>query len=151
MIYSLPVENPTGEDALAKDAEWAAFQEEAARCAQTLCPGRISDLCFEKYSLDDGSGLYGYSFFYDTGDRILEYVDFFRLGRDNMAEVIGVREQEPNTVLRDTVRYMAASFTDYGGRPGVGWGDDSGPNVGSEEWNYPYLHNLFAAASQQFG
>ena len=151
VIYSLPVENPTGEDALAKDAEWAAFQEEAARCAQALCPGRISDLCFEKYSLDDGSGLYGYSFFYDTGDRILEYVDFFRLGRDNMAEVIGVREQEPNTVLRDTVRYMAASFTDYGGRPGVGWGDDSGPNVGSEEWNYPYLHNLFAAASQQFG
>lgn len=151
VIYSLPVENPTGEDALAKDAEWAAFQEEAARCAQALCPGRISDLCFEKYSLDDGSGLYGYSFFYDTGDRILEYVDFFRLGKDNLAEVIGVREQEPNTVLRDTVRYMAASFTDYGGSPGVGWGDDTGPNVGSEEWNYPYLHNLFAAASQQFG
>ena len=67
-----------------------------------------------------------------------------------MAEVIGVREQEPNTVLVNTVRYVAASFTDYGGAPGMGWGDGTIPNVGADRWEYPYLHNLFEAAREQF-
>ncbi len=151
VIYTLPVENPTGEDTLADDAQWAAFQREAARCAAELCPGRVSDLRFEKYCMEDGGNLYGYSFFYDAGEQTIEYADYFRLGRDNMAEVIGVRRQEPNEVLRNTARYMAASFTDYGGRPGMGWGEDAGPNTGAEEWDYPYLHNLFSIARQQFG
>ena len=67
-----------------------------------------------------------------------------------MVEVIGVREQEPNAVLVNTVRYVAASFTDYGGEPGIGWGGEAGPNVGADQWEYPYLHNLFEAARMQF-
>ena len=110
----------------------------------------MSDLTFEKYLMEDGCDLYGYSFVYDTGEEMIEYVDFFKFGKANMAEVIGVRRQEPNTVLANTVRYMAASFTDYGGRPGMGWGDDAGPNVGADLWEYPYLHNLFEAARKQF-
>lgn len=47
-------------------------------------------------------------------------------GKANMPEVIGVREQEPKTVLVNIVRYMAAGFTDYGVKPGRGWGNKSG-------------------------
>ncbi|MDE7248074.1 MAG: LysM peptidoglycan-binding domain-containing protein, partial [Lachnospiraceae bacterium] len=150
-IYSLPVTNPVGENPFREPEDWEAFQAEVIRCSEELCPGRVSNLTFEKTHMGIGCDLYGYYFEYDTGEEILEYVDFFKFGKDNMAEVIGVREQEPNTVLVNTVRYMAASFTDYGGKPGMGWGDGAAPNVGADQWNYPYLHNLFEAAREQFG
>ena len=149
-IYNLPVTNPVGENPFHEPEDWEAFQEEAIRCSEELCPGRVSNLTFEKSHMEDGSDLYGYYFEYDTGEEVLEYVDFFKFGKANMAEVIGVRKQEPNTVLVNTVRYMAASFTDYGGKPGMGWGDGTAPNVGADEWSYPYLHNLFEAAKEQF-
>lgn len=149
-IHSLPVTNPVGENPFHDSAEWEAFQAEAVRCSEELCPGRVSGLTFEKYHMEDGCDLYGYYFEYDTGEEVLEYVDFFKFGKDNMSEVIGVREQEPNTVLVNTVRYMAASFVDYGGKPGMGWGDGVIPNVGADKWEYPYLHNLFEAAREQF-
>ena len=150
-IYSLPVTNPVGENPFHEPEDWEAFQAEVIRCSEEFCPGRVSSLTFEKSYMEDGCDLYGYSFEYDTGEEILEYVDFFKFGKANMSEVIGVREQEPNTVLVNTVRYMAASFTDYGGRPGMSWGDDVAPNVGADKWEYPYLHNLFEAAGEQFG
>ena len=150
-IHSLPVSNPVGENPFHEAEAWEAFQAEAIRCSEELCPGKVSNLTFEKSHMEDGCDLYGYYFEYDTGEEILEYVDFFKFGKDNMAEVIGVREQEPNTVLVNTVRYMAASFIDYGGKPGMGWGDDVAPNVGADIWEYPYLHNLFEAAREQFG
>ena len=149
-IHSLPVTNPVGENPFHEPEDWEAFQAEVIRCSEELCPGRVSNLTFEKSHLEDGYDLYGYSFEYDTGKEILEYVDFFKFGKANMAEVIGVRQQEPNTVLVNTVRYMAASFTDYGGEPGMGWGDGVIPNVGADKWQYPYLHNLFEAAREQF-
>ncbi len=150
-IHSLPVTNPVGRNPFHEREDWEAFQAEAIRCSEELCPGRVSNLIFEKSYMEDGCDLYGYSFEYDTGEEILEYVHFFKFGEANMSEVIGVRRQEPNTVLVNTVRYMAASFTDYGGRPGMGWGDDAVPNVGAAKWEYPYLHNLFEAARKQFG
>ena len=150
-IHSLPVSNPVGENPFHEAEAWEAFQAEAIRCSEELCPGKVSNLTFEKSHMEDGCDLYGYYFEYDTGEEILEYVDFFKFGKDNMAEVIGVREQEPNTVLVNTVRYMAASFIDYGGKPGMSWGDDAAPNVGADIWEYPYLHNLFEAAREQFG
>ncbi len=149
-IHSLPVTNPVEENPFHEPEDWKAFQAEVIRCSEELCPERVSNLTFEKMYMEDGSDLYGYSFEYDTGEEILEYVDFFKFGKANMSEVIGVRKQEPNTVLVNTVRYMAASFTDYGGKPGMGWGDGATPNVGADKWEYPYLHNLFEAAREQF-
>ena len=148
-IHNLPVTNPVGENPFHEPEDWEAFQAEAIRCSEELCAGRVSNLTFEKTHMGIGCDLYGYYFEYDTGEEILEYVDFFKFGKDNMAEVIGVREQEPNTVLVNTVRYMAASFTDYGGKPGMGWGGVQ-INVGADQWEYPYLHNLFEAAREQF-
>lgn len=148
-IHSLPVTNPVGENPFHDPEDWEAFQAEAIRCSEELCPGRVSNLAFEKTHMEDGYDLYGYAFEYDTGEEIIEYVDFFKFGKDNMAEVIGVRKQEPNTVLVNTVRYVAASFTDYGGEPGMGWGRPI-INVGADKWEYPYLHNLFEAAREQF-
>jgi len=149
-IHSLPVTNPVGENPFHEPEDWEAFQAEAIRCSEELCPGKVSNLTFEKSHMEDGSDLYGYSFEYDTGEEIIEYVDFFKFGKANMSEVIGVRKQEPNTVLVNTVRYVAASFTDYGGEPGMGWGRPI-TNVGADKWEYPYLHNLFEAAREQFG
>lgn len=149
-IHCLPVTNPVGENPFHEPEDWEAFQVEAVRCSEELCPGRVSNLTFEKSHTEDGFDLYGYSFEYNTEEEVLEYVDFFKFGKANMAEVIGVRKQEPNTVLVNTVRYMAAGFTDYGGEPGMSWGDDTLPNVGADKWEYPYLHNLFEAARQQF-
>ena len=149
-IHSLPITNPVEQNPFHEPEAWEAFQAEAIRCSEELCPGRVSNLTFEKSHMEDGCDLYGYYFEYDTGEEIIEYVDFFKFGKDNMAEVIGVRKQEPNTVLVNTVRYVAASFTDYGGRPGMGWGDGTIPNVGGDKWDYPYLHNLFEAAREQF-
>lgn len=150
-IHSLPITNPVGENPFHGPEAWEAFQAEAIRCSEELCAGKVSNLTFEKYQMEDGCDLYGYSFEYDTGEEIIEYVDFFKFSYANMSEVIGVREQEPNTVMLNTVRYMAASFTDYGGKPGMGWGDDGTiPNVGADLWDYPYLHNLFEAAREQF-
>lgn len=149
-IHCLPVTNPVGKNPFHEPEDWEAFQAEAVRCSEELCPGKVSNLTFEKSHTEDGCDLYGYSFEYDTGEEVLEYVDFFKFGKANMAEVIGVRKQEPNTVLVNTVRYMAASFIDYGGEPGMSWGDDTLPNVGADKWEYPYLHNLFEAARQQF-
>ncbi len=149
-IHSLPVTNPVEQNPFHEPEDWEAFQEEVIRCSEELCPGRVSNLTFEKSHMEDGCDLYGYAFEYDTGEEIIEYVDFFKFGKANMVEVIGVREKEPNTVLVNTVRYVAASFTDYGGEPGMGWGDGATPNVGAQLWEYPYLHNLFEAAREQF-
>lgn len=149
-IHCLPITNPVEQNPFHEPEDWEAFQAEAIRCSEELCPGKVLNLTFEKSHMEDGCDLYGYCFEYDTGDEIIEYVDFFKFGKANMSEVIGVREQEPNTVLVNTVRYVAASFTDYGGKPGMGWGDGTIPNVGADQWEYPYLHNLFEAAREQF-
>ena len=147
-INCLPITNKMGENALSED--WEAFKDEVIRCSEEICPGKVSNLQFEKYFVKGGCDLYGYSFEYDAGDKIIEYTDFIRLSSANMVEVIGVREKEPNTVLLNTTRYIAASFIDYGGEPTMGWGGEVGPNVGADDWNYPFLHNLFTAAKEQF-
>lgn len=90
---------------------------EVIRCSET-CDGRVSNLKFEKYTVENGCDLCGYSFDFDVGDAIKEYVVFYRLGERNMAEVIGRREREKgaeqDTRLIDVTRYIAASFEDFG-------------------------------------
>ena len=83
-IHSLPVTNPVGENPFHKPEDWEAFQAEVIRCSEELCPGRVSNLTFEKSHMEDGCDLYGYFFEYDTGEEILEYVDFFKFGKANM-------------------------------------------------------------------
>jgi len=152
-IFSLPVKNQMGENALtASEEDWEAFMAEVIRCSET-CGGRVSNLQFERYKVENGCDLCGYSFDFDTGDKIMEYVMFCRLGKRNMAEVIGVRGREQgeakNTRLIDVARYIAASFEDFGGKIGMGFtkGTD---NVGAYDWNYPELHNLFTSAMQNY-
>ncbi len=152
-IFSLPVRNLMGENALtASEEDWEAFMAEVTRCSEA-CGGRVSDLQFERYKVENGCDMCGYSFDFDTGDKIMEYVMFCRLGERNMAEVIGVRGREPgearNTRLIDVARYIAASFEDFGGKSGMGY-TKGADNVGAYDWNYPELHNLFTAAMQNY-
>lgn len=145
-IYSLPVKNRMGENALTND--WEAFVAEVTRCSET-CEGRVSNLKFEKYEVEGGCDLCGYSFDFDADDKVLEFAAFFRLGKWNMAEVIGLREKEENSKLIDVTRYIAASFEDFGGQIGMGR-EKMGDNVGAWDWDYPELHNLFTAAMKNF-
>lgn len=152
-IYSLPVTNQMEENALtASEEDWEAFTAEVMRCSEN-CGGRVSNLKFEKYTVENGCDLCGYSFDFDAGDEIWEYVAFYRLGERNMAEVIGKREKEPgkpqDTLLIDVARYIAASFEDFGGRIGMGY-TKMADNVGAWDWNYPELHNLFTSAMKNY-
>lgn len=145
-IHSLPVTNYMGENALTED--WEHFVSEVERCSET-CGGRVSGLTFEKYKVEDGCDLCGYYFDFDTGEGIVEFAAFFRLGPQNMAEVIGVRQKLNNTQLVDVTRYIAASFEDFGGKNGMGFVKTT-DNVGAYDWDYPELHNLFTAAMTEF-
>jgi len=145
-IFSTPVTNQMGENALTD--HWEDFVSEVTRCSAT-CDGRVSNLTFEKYQVENGCDLCGYYFDFDTGEKTIEFVVFYRLGIQNMAEVIGVREKKNNETLIDVTRYIAASFEDYGGKIGMGY-TKLGDNVGADDWNYPELHNLFTSAMKNF-
>lgn len=152
-VYSLPVTNTMGENALtASQEDWEAFKEEVIRCGET-CGGRVSNLQFEKYTVENGCDLCGYSFDFDMGDAFKEFVVFYRLGERNMVEVIGKRTRErgaePDTELVDVTRYIAASFEDFGGSVGMGYTKMT-DNVGAYDWNYPELHNPFSSAMKNY-
>ncbi len=145
-IYSLPVKNEMGKNALTND--WEAFTAEVVRCSEEICEGRVSNLQFEKYRMEDGIDLCGYTFDFDAGSVVYEFAVFYRLGEQNMAEVIGVRLKCEDTAQIDVTRYIAASFVDYGGKIGMGWTKMT-DNVGAYEWDYPELHNLFVTAMNE--
>lgn len=152
-VYSTPVTNHMGENALtATKQDWEDFTAEVIRCSE-MCGGRVSNLKFEKYTVEGGCDLCGYSFDFDTGDTVMEYVVFYRLGERNMAEVVGKREKvqgkQSDTRLIDVTRYIAASFEDFGGRVGMGR-TKMADNVGAWDWNYPELHNLFTSAMNNY-
>lgn len=147
-IFSLPKKNDMGENALT--AEWEDFIKEVERCSAT-CDGRVSNLNFERYEMEDGCDLCGYTFDFDAGDRTVEFAAFYRLGKQNMSEVIGVcYKKEGYDNMIDVARYVAASFEDFGGATSIGFGEPSKKNVGADDWNYPELHNLFTAAMQNY-
>ncbi len=151
-IFSLPITNHMGENALTDD--WESFVAEVERCSET-CGGRVSNLIFEKYEIEGACDLCGYSFDFDTGEKIVQFAVFYRLGAYNMAEVVGVWEPAKkqsflaNTAMVDVTRYIAASFEDFGGWIGMGF-TKSTENIGAGDWNYPELHNLFTAAMKNF-
>lgn len=145
-VFSLPVTNRMGENALTEN--WQDFTAEVKRCSE-LCEGRVSNLQFERYTMEDACDLCGYTFDFDAGDKVVEFAAFYRLGARNMAEVVGVRERRQNTKLTDVTRYIAASFEDFGGQISAGY-TKYGDNVGAYDWNYPELHNLFTAAMTNY-
>lgn len=142
-ICSSVVTNRMGPNALTND--WEQFVAEVERCSEEICGGRVSDLAFEKYQMADGCDLCGYTFLFDNGESVQEIAVFYRLGAQNMAEIIGIRNQAEDAALTDATRYIAASFEDLGGKltTGVVMWDD---NQGAGDWNYPELHNVFTAA-----
>ena len=142
------VTNQMGHNALTDD--WDDFVREVKRCSGEVCGGRVFDLTFEKYQMADGCDLCGYTFLLDTGENIEKIAVFYRLGTQNMAEIIGVCDNEKNPAMADVVRCIAASFEDLGGKLKTGaamWDDIRG----GEEWKYPELHNIFVDAMEGYG
>ncbi len=138
--YTNPTVNKMGENALTQD--WENFVSEVTRCSE-LCKGRVYNLNFEKYHLEGGSDLYGYTFDFDAYDKIYEVAVFIRLEKVNMLEAIGIREKADNDILKDVMRYIGASFIDFGGNVFDGYCRMS-DNAGADEWDYPELHNMFS-------
>lgn len=143
-VYSHPVVNKMGENALTND--WENFVREVTRCSE-LCDGRVYHLNFEKYHVEGGSDLYGYTFEFDAYDRLYEIAVFIRLEKVNMLETIGIRQKVDNDVLKDVTRYIGASFVDYGGELFNGYCQMK-DNIGADEWDYPELHNMFSWAME---
>lgn len=138
--------NKMGENALTQD--WENFVSEVTRCSE-LCKGRAYNLNFEKYHLEGGSDLYGYTFDFDAYDKIYEAAVFIRLEKVNMLEAIGIREKADNDILKDVTRYIGASFIDFGGDVFDGYCRMS-DNAGADEWDYPELHNMFSTLMDMF-
>lgn len=147
-IYSKPTTNRMGFNALTNN--WEDFVAEVERCSEEICGRRVTDLTFEKYRMEDGCDLCGYTFTLTMGDEVREVVVFYRLGEQNMAEIIGSGDKKKDSMLIDAVRYVAASFEDLGGEIDEK-SETVEENVGAEDWNYPELHNLFTAAMNNHG
>ncbi|MDE6847484.1 MAG: LysM peptidoglycan-binding domain-containing protein [Lachnospiraceae bacterium] len=147
-IFSGVADNRMGLNALTES--WEDFVAEVERSSEEICGGRVTDLTFEQYRIEDGCDLCGYTFTLVMPDKVREVAVFYRLGEQNMAEIIGSREKKKNAALVDAVRYVAASFEDLGGEINA----ESGiveENVGAGDWNYPNLHNLFRATMDNYG
>ncbi|MDE5939585.1 MAG: LysM peptidoglycan-binding domain-containing protein [Lachnospiraceae bacterium] len=148
-IYAGPGTNRMGYNALTQD--WDAFMAEVERTSREICGDRVTDLTFEKYRMEDGCDLCGYSFTFDMGENVREVAVFYRLGRQNMAEMIGAREKGKSAALTNAVRYAAASFEDLGGEITMAADMGEVENVGAGDWNYPQLHNPFSALMDDYG
>ena len=147
-IYSKPTANRMGLNALTNN--WDDFVAEVERSSEEICGRRVTDLTFEKYRMEDGCDLCGYTFTLTMGDDVREVAVFYRLGVQNMAEIIGSTDKKKDLALVDAVRYVAASFEDLGGEIDEK-SEDVEENVGAGDWNYPELHNLFTAAMDNYG
>ena len=147
-IYSEPTTNRMGLNVLTNN--WKDFVAEVERSSEEICGRRVTDLNFEKYRMEDGCDLCGYTFTLTMGDDVREVAVFYRFGVQNMAEIIGSAEKKADSTIVDAVRYVAASFEDLGGEIEVE-SEIVEENVGAGAWNYPELHNLFTAAMDNYG
>lgn len=147
-IYSKPTTNRMVLNALTNN--WEDFVAEVKCCSEEICGRRVTDLTFEKYRMEDGCDLCGYTFTLTMGDEVREVAVFYRLGEQNMVEIIGAGDKKNDSMLVDAVRYVAASFEDLGGEIDVE-SETVEENVGAGDWNYPELHNPFTAAMDNYG
>lgn len=152
-IYTGWQTNPMGYNALTQD--WEAFVSEVERSSREICGDRVNNLTFEKYRMADGCDLCGYSFTFEMGKELREVAVFYRFGRQNMAEIIGTREREivnrEGVVLKNAVRYVAASFEDLGGEIVERADRSEEKKIEAGDWKYPSLQNPFAILMDNYG
>lgn len=152
-IYTGWQTNPMGYNALTQD--WEAFVSEVERDSREICGDRVNNLTFEKYRMADGCDLCGYSFTFEMGKELREVAVFYRFGRQNMAEIIGTREREivnrEGVVLKNAVRYVAASFEDLGGEIVERADRSEEKKIEAGDWKYPSLQNPFAILMDNYG
>ncbi len=127
-------------------ADWEAVQKSIRKSAKACCGDAIDSLHFYCYTLDSGEKLYGYSFrLYRKAD-ILKCAAFYRIREGFLAEYIGIAPIQEKEPVLDWVRYLAAEIkTDS-----VFFSEEIMKNAedfyGRENWDFPLLHNPFAAA-----
>lgn len=152
-IYTGWQTNPMGYNALTQD--WEAFVSEVERSSREICGDRVNNLTFEKYRMADGCDLCGYSFTFEMGKELREVAVFYRFGRQNMAEIIGTRAREivnrEGVVLKNAVRYVAASFEDLGGEIGRSADQSREEKTAAGDWKYSSLQNPFAILMDNYG
>lgn len=124
--------------------DWAGVQQRIRQSAAAYCGDAIDSLHFYRYTLKDGDALYGYSFRLHRPTDTLKCAAFYRIQDGFLAEFVGMEPVGEDEHLLERVRYLAAAVDNE--LASVEVQSDYEDFYGKENWDFPMLHNPFAAA-----
>lgn len=125
-------------------ADWESVQESIRQSATACCGSAIDSLRFYRYTLDQGEMLYGFSFRLYRPTDTLQCAAFYRVEEGLLAEYVGIAPIQETDPVLERVRYLAAEIDST--LSGEEIQSDCDEFYGRENWNFPLLHNPFAAA-----
>lgn len=127
-------------------ADWEAAQKSIRQSAKVCCGDAVDSLRFYCYTLDSGEKLYGYSFRLYRSEDILMCAAFYRVREGFLAEYIGIAPIQEEEPVLERVRYLAAEIKTDSIFTNEEIQSDCEDFYGRENWDFPLLHNPFAAA-----
>lgn len=125
-------------------ADWEAAQKSIRQSAGACCGDAVDSLHFYRYTLDNGEQLYGFSFLLYRPADTLQCAAFYRISEGFLAEYIGIAPVQEKEPVLERVRYLAAEIDNPLTVEEVQ--SDCEEFYGRENWDFPLLHNPFAAA-----
>lgn len=125
-------------------ADWESVRKSIRRSAKACCGNALDSLRFYCYTLDHGEKLYGYSFRLHRSADTLQCAAFYRIKEGFLAEYIGVAPIQEKEPVLERVRYLAAEINPVLTSEEPQY--DCEAFYGRENWDFPMLHNPFAAA-----
>lgn len=125
-------------------ADWESVRKSIRRSAKACCGNALDSLHFYCYTLDHGEKLYGYSFRLHRSADTLQCAAFYRIKEGFLAEYIGVAPIQEKEPVLERVRYLAAEINPVLTSEEPQY--DCEAFYGRENWDFPMLHNPFAAA-----
>ncbi len=125
-------------------ADWGAVRQSIRQSAEACCGDAVDSLRFYCYALDNGEKLYGFSFQLYRRTDALRCAAFYRIRDCFLAEFVGIEPVQQDWHVLERVRYLAAEIDNVLSIPEAE--SDCEAFYGRENWDFPMLHNPFAAA-----
>lgn len=125
-------------------ADWETAKQSICQSAETWCGDAIDSLRFYCYTLDNGENLYGFSFRLHRQTDTVKCAAFYRVRDGFLAEYVGIEPAEEDWNVLERARYLAAEIDNALITSEVQ--SDCEEFYGKENWDFPLLHNPFAAA-----
>ena len=125
-------------------ADWGAVRQSIRQSAEACCGDAVDSLRFYCYALDNGEKLYGFSFQLYRRTDALRCAAFYRIRDGFLAEFVGIEPVQQDWHVLERVRYLAAEIDNVLSIPEAE--SDCEAFYGRENWDFPMLHNPFAAA-----